>query len=246
MARRHVRIVRHDPHLEGARALHHFAPDAAQADDAQRLAAQFVAHELLLLPLAGRRWKRWPAECGAPWRASAPACARPPRSALPPGVFITRTPAAVAASRSTLSTPTPARPMTRSFGAFSSTLWFTCTALRTSSASACRQVLRVFLGIGNDHVPAGLGLKQLDPGRCERLAMRMFMLGRGHFSAGTVACAYTSWAAATPAPYCTGMAVGVQNDFQLRRSWRTDRRNRSSPDARCGKSAPSSSPARWR
>src|ERR1039458_8890226 len=33
--------------------------------------------------------------------------------ALPPGVFITRTPAAVAASRSTLSTPTPARPIDR-------------------------------------------------------------------------------------------------------------------------------------
>ena len=41
--------------------------------------------------------------------------------ALPPGVFITRTPAAVAASRSTLSTPTPARPITRSLGALSST-----------------------------------------------------------------------------------------------------------------------------
>ena len=56
--------------------------------------------------------------------------------ALPPGVFITSTPACVAASRSTLSTPTPARPMTRSLGAFSSTDWLTCTAERTSSASA--------------------------------------------------------------------------------------------------------------
>ena len=33
--------------------------------------------------------------------------------ALPPGVFITRTPRRVAASRSILSTPTPARPTTR-------------------------------------------------------------------------------------------------------------------------------------
>ncbi len=32
---------------------------------------------------------------------------------LPPGVFITTTPALVAASRSMLSTPVPARPMTR-------------------------------------------------------------------------------------------------------------------------------------
>ena len=56
--------------------------------------------------------------------------------ALPPGVFITSTPAAVAAGRSTLSTPTPARPITRRRGALSSTSLFTCTALRTSSASA--------------------------------------------------------------------------------------------------------------
>ncbi len=55
--------------------------------------------------------------------------------AFPPGVFITRTPAWVAAGRSTLSTPTPARPITRSFGAFSSTPLVTFTALRTTSAS---------------------------------------------------------------------------------------------------------------
>ena len=61
--------------------------------------------------------------CGM-WRAiasiSASVCSAT-EMALPPGVFITSTPAAVAASRSTLSTPTPARPMTRSFGAFSNT-----------------------------------------------------------------------------------------------------------------------------
>ena len=34
---------------------------------------------------------------------------------LPPGVFITTTPCCVAASTSTLSTPTPARPTTRKF-----------------------------------------------------------------------------------------------------------------------------------
>ncbi len=65
--------------------------------------------------------------CGM-WRAiasiSASVCSAT-EIALPPGVFITSTPAAVAASRSTLSTPTPARPITRSFGAFSSTDWFT-------------------------------------------------------------------------------------------------------------------------
>ena len=38
-------------------------------------------------------------------------------TALAPGVFITAMPLRVAASKSTLSTPTPARPMTRRLGA---------------------------------------------------------------------------------------------------------------------------------
>ena len=57
-------------------------------------------------------------------------------TALAPGVFITAIPSRVAASRSMLSTPTPARPMTFSFCACSSKPAFTSTAERTSSASA--------------------------------------------------------------------------------------------------------------
>ena len=57
-------------------------------------------------------------------------------TALAPGVFITSTPFAVAAVRSTLSTAAPARPMTRSFGAIANTSAVTRTALRTTSASA--------------------------------------------------------------------------------------------------------------
>jgi hypothetical protein len=34
-----------------------------------------------------------------------------------------------------------------------------------SAVQVTREVLRIFLGIGNDDVPAALGLKQLDPGR---------------------------------------------------------------------------------
>ena len=37
------------------RPLDHLAADAAETDDAQRLAAQLVAHELFLFPLAGAR-----------------------------------------------------------------------------------------------------------------------------------------------------------------------------------------------
>ena len=43
-------------------------------------------------------------------------------TALAPGVFITAMPGRVAASRSTLSTPTPARPMTRNLCACSSSV----------------------------------------------------------------------------------------------------------------------------
>ena len=55
---------------------------------------------------------------------------------LPPGVFITTVPCCVAASMSTLSTPTPARPTTRNFGAASITLRVTLVSERTSSAMA--------------------------------------------------------------------------------------------------------------
>ena len=109
--------------------------------------------------------------CGM-WRAIASMSARvcsATEMALPPGVFITRTPAAVAASRSTLSTPTPARPMTRSLGAFCEHRLVHLDGAAHQQRVGLGQVLRVFLGIGNDGVPAGLRLKQLDPGRSERL-----------------------------------------------------------------------------
>ena len=54
---------------------------------------------------------------------------------LPPGAFITTTPRRVAAARSMLSTPVPARPITRSFGAEASRSAVTFVALRTASAS---------------------------------------------------------------------------------------------------------------
>src|SRR5579871_697637 len=57
-------------------------------------------------------------------------------TALAPGVFITAIPALVAASRSMLSTPTPARPITRSLSAPRNVSGVTFTAERTISASA--------------------------------------------------------------------------------------------------------------
>ena len=55
---------------------------------------------------------------------------------LAPGAFITMMPRALAASRSTLSTPVPARAITRSAGAAAMTSRVTFVALRTTSASA--------------------------------------------------------------------------------------------------------------
>ena len=94
----HVRVVREDAHLEGAGALHHFASDAAEAQHAQRLAAQFIAQEFLLFPLA-RLVEALAWEWSAPWRASSASVCSATETALPPGVFITRTPAGVAAGK---------------------------------------------------------------------------------------------------------------------------------------------------
>src|SRR5438128_4001200 len=54
---------------------------------------------------------------------------------LPPGVFITTMPLWVAASTSTLSVPTPARPTTRSFGAASMRFFVTLVSERTIIAA---------------------------------------------------------------------------------------------------------------
>src|SRR3989442_15136204 len=54
---------------------------------------------------------------------------------LPPGVFMTTIPRCVAASTSTLSTPTPARPTTRSLGAASTTFLVTLVSERTTMAA---------------------------------------------------------------------------------------------------------------
>ena len=66
---------------------------------------------------------------------------------LPPGALVTMTPRALAASRSTLSTPDPARAMIFSLLAASMTSFVTLVALRTSSASAsAMSLMRSCLG----------------------------------------------------------------------------------------------------
>ncbi len=73
------------------------------------------------------------------WRASAsswPIASSATLMLLAPGAFMTMMPRALAASRSTLSTPVPARAITRSLGAAAMTSRVTLVALRTTSASA--------------------------------------------------------------------------------------------------------------
>ena len=82
-------------------------------------------------------------------------------TALPPGVFITSTPAAVAEGRSTLSTPTPARPITRRFGAAASTCFIHRNGAAHDQRVGAGQVLRIFFRIGNNDFPSRLLLQQL-------------------------------------------------------------------------------------
>ena len=106
---RQERIVAEHLHLERQRPLGDGQADAAQADDAERLAGHLRAHVLVAVPLAGR-CRLWYA--GAMFRdrasISAIVCSAV-LSVLPAGVFITTMPARVAASLSMLSVPTPAR-----------------------------------------------------------------------------------------------------------------------------------------
>src|SRR6478752_5870930 len=108
-------------------------------------------------------------------------------TALPPGVFITSTPAAVAAGRSTLSTPTPARPITFSFGAFARTSGVTLTALRTRRASQVGKCAAYSLGFETTTSQPACAFNNSMPAGASGSATSIFMLeiggshGRGNF-----------------------------------------------------------------
>ena len=91
-------------------------------------------------------------------------------TALPPGVFITRTPAAVAALRSTLSTPTPARPITFSLGALRSTSSIHLYGAPHQQRVGIGQVLRVFFRVGDYNVPTRLRIEQFNSGCGQRFS----------------------------------------------------------------------------
>ena len=125
-------------HAEGVRALRDEHADAAEPDDAERLAVELDALPLVTVPLARRGGRGRPAGCCAPARAAAPSCARRSRARSSCGAFTTITPRRVAASTSTLSRPIPARPTTTRSSPASSTSAVTWVALRITSAAAPR------------------------------------------------------------------------------------------------------------
>ena len=107
-------------------------------------------------------------------RGRAPASARSHSATLmllAPGAFMTRMPRSVAASTSTLSTPVPARAITRRFGAASISARSTVVALRTISASASASPLRLLEQVvGRAHRRSTLTLSQhFDGGRRQRI-----------------------------------------------------------------------------
>ena len=72
------RVEGQDPHAEAAGALGDELPDAAEAEDAERLLVDLHAGELRALPFARPSATRRPAGCCAPAPAAAPSCARRP------------------------------------------------------------------------------------------------------------------------------------------------------------------------
>ena len=99
-------------------------------------------------------------------------------TAFAPGVFMTTMPRRVAASASMLSTPTPARPMTRSLGAFSMRASSACTAERTTRASASARAAGKPVGqlVVRQDIPSRLGRKHGQ--RCRRNLLSQYDLHR--------------------------------------------------------------------
>src|SRR5262249_35633687 len=138
------RVVADEAHVEGGGAFGDLAADAAQADDAERLAGELAADELVALPLAaGRAGVGGGGEAAGGTRRQraserAMVCSAA-LTVLPPGVFMTTIPLRVAAATSMLSTPTPARAIALSWPGFSSSSAVMRVALRTTAASAARR-----------------------------------------------------------------------------------------------------------
>ena len=130
-----VRVERDDVHPERARARRDLAADASQPDDAERPPVDLRAEELAAIPASGAHRVERVAAGGARTKSDEPKNSSATAMVLPLGALMTAMPSVVAAPRSMLSVPTPARPMTRSFFARRSSSAGSCVALRPTNAS---------------------------------------------------------------------------------------------------------------
>ena len=161
----HERVVRDEPHAERVRTLRDEHADAAEADDAERLAVQLDAFPLRAVPRG--RPSRSAFACGtlrACASSSASVCSAAERM-FDCGAFTTITPRRVASATSTLSRPMPARPTTTRSVPAASTSAVTWVALRITSAAtpgiAAQQLLGREAGLDVD-VEAG-GAHRVEP-----------------------------------------------------------------------------------
>ena len=151
----------------------------------------------------------------------------------------------MAAPISTLSTPTPARPITLRFGACFTVASVTRAALCTISASASPRYWENSLGRDTTICQPDCCSSSLQSEYRQRFGYeylhlngQCFLCQRGlsvNTLNGRYARAERHWT-----------SESGQNDLEVAPSRRTDRRNRSSPNARCEKSRPSFRPGRWR
>ena len=111
-------VIGDELHAEGCGAASDFEADATEADDAERFAAELGALQGFFVPFA-RVHGGVGAGIARAMEIMRPRVSSATATALAPGVFMTTMPRWVAAAVSMLSTPTPARPMTRRLGACS-------------------------------------------------------------------------------------------------------------------------------
>ncbi len=106
-----VGVVADEPHLEGARALGDERADAAEPDDRERLLVELRAGELAALPLARLQRRVRLADHARLRHEQRPRVLGRGHDVARSARCTRRRPRSVAAATSTLSIPTPARPM---------------------------------------------------------------------------------------------------------------------------------------
>ena len=181
--------------------------------------------------------------CGI-WRAMAsirPRVCSATATAFSPGMFITSTPAEVAASRSTKSAPTPGNAMTAVFSLFSICAAVTLAAREASRASASARWFGIRRG-WRRRSPNRAGLSERRfplRARLPRLQFSWLRLNR-HWLLPADFLLRRNAAGRRPRPNLISLEHRWRpGSTPIRLPGRTDRRHRNSPDERCGRAGPS-------